>query len=259
MRMVLFGLLLAALAVPVVYAQDAGDMVADIDRAYRQLKYEEAEALAVRALGRYPDFTIQELSDIHVYLALIAYSRGDIDQAGSHFMSALQLSPDLRLDPVLVPPKIQEFVEDLRRDAVAGEVDAYGPAVRYVLIRDPRVDAALRSALIPGWGQLHKGHTVKGLAFAGAFVTAASAAVLAQSRRVDARRRYDSAPTRQSAEGHYDTYADWGRTRNVFVAASALIWGVGYVDALLTPPARMPSSSFSIQASPNLISFRIRL
>lgn len=239
-------------------AQDPAAVVAQIEEAYRQLDYEEAELIAIEALARYSDFTVEQLTEIHIFMALVAYNRGELARSRRQFLAALQLTPDLELDPVFVPPKIQEFVQEIRTDVTtASEVTQ--PAARYLLIRDPRADAALRSMLMPGWGQFYKGHSVKGYVFAGLFGVSSAAAVFAHVRRAEARGAYEDGGNLQKQDS-YDAYRDWNQTRNGFLATAALVWAVSYVDALLTAPARTSfgSISMSARAAPTSLSVRVR-
>lgn len=240
-------------------AQDPADVVERIEEAYGLLDYEGAELIAVEALSSYTDYTVEQLTEIHIFMALVAYNRGELVRSRRQFLSALHLAPDLQLDPVYVPPKIQEFVEEIRVDlATASGVTQ--PAARYLLIRDPRTDGALRSMLMPGWGQFYKGHTVKGYAFAGFFGVSAAAAAFAHVRRAEARWAYEDAAGSPGGQDAYDTYRDWSQTRNGFLAAAAFVWAFSYVDALLTSPARTSfgSISMSAQAAPASVAVRVR-
>lgn len=251
-------LLLAAwgpTALPNVHAQSAETpAVEEIREAYRRLEYGSAESMARSAMQNYPQYTLSELTDIHTFLALIAYNRGERLEARRQFLSALQLSPEMELDPVLVPPKIQTYFEELkaeREPAEAGEAP-----VRYVLLRDPRPDAALRSMVVPGWGQLYKGQRTKGIVFSGLFAAAAGGALVAHVRMRDAFSAYDGARTPSEAEELYEPYNRWYRVRNGFVQGGALIWLASYVDALLTrgPPA---TRELSLRAQPGRVSLRL--
>lgn len=254
MRIRFLAVILCLTAVPELGAQPAGEDVLDgIEEAYLQLRYEEAAELAAKALENYDDFTIGQLADVHTFLALIAYNRGELGEARRQFLSALQLMPDLELDPVLVPPRIQRYFDDIRSDAAAEDAEASDGAVRYVLVRDARPDAAFRSMLVPGWGQLYKGQRRKAYAFSGLFVGAAGGALLAHRRRARAEQRYEAAATVEEASERYEAYNAWHRSRNAFVQAAIVVWAVSYVDALLV----RPSTSFSIQAAPHTVSMRI--
>lgn len=277
MRIGFLALLLCALTAPYGMAQSPNtDILGAIEESYRQLRYEEAEQTARSALDNYGEFTVEQLAEIHTFLALIAYNRGELGEARLQFLSALQLRPSLELDGVLVPPKIQSFFADIRSEAASDSYETSQAATRYVLVRDARPEAALRSMLVPGWGQLYKGHDVKAYAFVGLFGAAVGGAVLAHARRADAQQRYEAASTIDEADGRYDTYNAWHRARNGLIQGAAVVWAVSYVDALLSGSSRTASqpvsghaapsgisphaahSSISLRAAPSSISLRVR-
>lgn len=259
MRKLILALLLSLLAAPCVSAQSAdADVVADVEEAYRQLQFEEAERTARRALENYGDLTVEELTEIHTFLALIAYNRGDLGEARRQFLLALQLTADMELDPVLVPPKIQTYFADVRAEAAADSPALTQAPTRYVLVRDPRPDAAVRSMLWPGWGQLYKGHTTKGYAFAGLFTAVAGGAVLAHIRRSAAENQYGTASTIDEASERYDAYNAWHRARNGFIQGAALVWAASYIDALLTGASPRQFETVAFNASPSSVSVRLR-
>lgn len=240
-------------------AQSPRDDVVDaIEEAYRQLEYDEAASLARRALDNYSNFTVDQLTEIHTFLALIAYNRSNLREARRQFLSALQLTADLQLDPVLVPPSAQAYFEEVRTEAAVTATDTAEAPARYVLVRDPRPDAALRSMIVPGWGQLYKGQTAKAYTFAGLFAAAAGGAVLAHTRRTDAKERYEVASTVEEAERRYETYNGWHRARNGLVQGAVLVWAVSYVDALLAGPAPGTIRSLHVGGSPSSVYLRVR-
>lgn len=259
MQKAILALLFCFLAVPYATAQSGdADVVAELEEAYRQLDYELAASMAQGALENYGDYTVEELAQIHTFLALIAYNRGDLRDARRQFISALQLAPELELNPVLVAPRIQTYFEDVRLEAASDDSQVSPAAPRYVLVRDPRSDAALRSMLVPGWGQLYKGHTAKAYAIAGLFAATAGGAVLAHARRSEAKDLYDAASTIQEASDRFETYNTWHRARNGLVQGAVLVWAVSYVDALLTGTSRMPSESLALHVAPSTFSLRVR-
>lgn len=235
------------------------DIVDEIERSYRQLEFQEAERLAERVLANYGAYTAGELTSVHTILALIAYNRNELDEARRQFTYALQLSPQLKLDPVLVPPKINEYFEQLK--AELNPEEAGYPEIRYVLVRDQRLGAAMRSLVLPGWGQFYKGETVRGAVVFGAFGIAAGGFVLSQLKQNRAKDRYEDAiatlPAGELASLS-DDYDRWRRARNAFGVGAGLIWLVGYVDALVTGEPQFHANGYSLYAEPSRVGLRLR-
>lgn len=252
----LFGL---ALAVPAAAQTGGAELVAEIQEAYRQFDYEEADRKGREALRRYSDFTIEQLTDIHTLLGLVAYNRGDLSETRRQFISALQLTPDLALDPLLISPKIVEFFDEIKSDLVASDASLEGAPVRYVLMRDPRPDAAVRSMIVPGWGQFYKGHTTKGWIVSALFGASAAAAIGAHIRRGNLKAAYENEADPDLVEGRYDTFNRWHKMNQGLIQGAAIVWWAGYVDALLTDASfRGDQRRLTLHASPRSLSMAVR-
>lgn len=231
----------------------------EIEAAYRQIEYERAERLAREALENYAQFTVAELANVHSILALIAYNRGQQEEARRQFLSALQLAPSMELDPALVPPKIVTYFEDLKAELAAGSAFPTEAGLRYVLVRDPRVDAALRSMVVPGWGQFYKGQDRRAGLYAGLFGLTAGGALFFHFRMNAAHDRYMDAATAAEAERLYDPYNRRYRTRNALVQGAVVVWLASYVDALLTRAPTLEAGSLQLSASPAGFSMKVAL
>ena len=231
----LLALLFAVTSVTSASAQPSQSaIIEEIRRAYIDLDYDGAERRARAALENLGEFTVDQLADIHSFVGLIAYNRSDFEEARRQFISALQLAPTMELDPLLVPPKILTYFEDLRTELQSGSIES--GITRYVLVRDVRPDAAARSMILPGWGQLYKGHRMKAVVLGSTFSLAAGGAVLAHAKRSDARKEYEAATREEDAELLYPRYNRWHKARSAFVQAAGVIWLASYIDALLTDP-----------------------
>ncbi|MEX0747105.1 MAG: DUF5683 domain-containing protein [Rhodothermales bacterium] len=217
------------------------EVLEEIQQAYRDLDYDTADRKAREALDQYGDFTVGQLTDLHTILGLIAYNRSDFLEARRQFISAIQLTPDLELDPLLVPPKILTYFDSVKDELQTGGIETAPAASRYVFVRDPRPDAAVRSMLLPGWGQLYKGHKLKAWALSGAWVATVAGALWSHRMRTIAREDYREAENQDDIEILYDRYNRWHKTRNALAQGAVVVWIVGYVDALLTDAANSAS------------------
>lgn len=251
-------ILLLAAASPAAGQSGSAVLVAEIRDAYRDFDYDEATAKGRDVLRRYSEFTVEQLTEVHTVLGLVAYDQGDLGESRRQFISALQLTPDLELDPLIISPKIIEFVGTIRDELSLSEAADEDAAPRYVVLRDRRTDAALRSMLWPGWGQFYKGHSTKGWIISASFGATALGAVGAHLKRRDAEQAYDSAGP-SVVQDRYDTFNRWHKTRNALIQGAALVWAVGYVDALLTDATARPDQRLvSISASPSTVTVAVR-
>ena len=226
---------LPALCVAPAWSQvDATPRLDAIWEAYQALDYARAQQLAQAALDAYD--APEDLAQVHVVLGLIAFSQNDQVVATRQFTDALVLDPTVALDPLLASPKTLDFFEDIRTGlAQANRDETLEPeaAPRYVLVRDRRAEAALRSMVVPGWGQLYKGQRTKGRVLVGLWVGAVAGTVTTHILRQQSRDTYLDATDQQEILDRYDTFNQWHKTRNALVLGTAAVWVYSYLDALI--------------------------
>lgn len=223
-----------------MFAQvSAAEVIEEISSAYERVDFEVAERRIKGALDRYEDFSPNELAQIYVFSALINYAKDDPSTAESQLAYAFQLNPGLELDPIISPPGFVEIGDRLKRAIQeSGEAATDQPEVRYLVLSDPRPGAAMRSMILPGWGQLYKGDKTKGYRVLGAWTLTAGSTLAAHIIRNNAENNYLDAISSEEAISLYDDFNRWHQIRNNLFLASAGIWVYSYLDALIyqTPP-----------------------
>ncbi|MFQ5568663.1 MAG: hypothetical protein ACE5G0_03250 [Rhodothermales bacterium] len=241
MRVLIVNAVLLGVAVPVWSQSAPVPRVEDIWRAYQQLDYTAAADSAQAALEAFERYTPQELADVHTILGLLAFSQNP-SETRYQFTQALNLNPRLALDSLMVSPKILTFFEQVKSELAQARPDenTTPSAVRYVIVEDRRVEAALRSMVLPGWGQLHKGERTKGRILLGVWGAAAGGLVTTHLLRRQAENRYRAADTPADALARYGPFDRWHKARNAFLLGAAGVWIYSYVDALIagTPSER---------------------
>ncbi len=201
--------------------------------AYQALDYEKAQALAQTALAAFE--APEDLAQVHVVLGLIAFSQNDQRTATRQFTDALVLDPAVELDALLVSPKAMDFFNDIRTGlAQAGRAESLPAetAPRYILVQDRRAEAALRSMVLPGWGQLYKGQRAKGRLLIGVWGVAVAGTVTSHILRQQSFDTYIEAGP-EDVEQRYDTFNRWHKTRNTLVLGAIAVWVYSYLDALI--------------------------
>lgn len=258
-------LLVLFLAAHGVAAQPTPDLLQAIREATVRLDYATAEARAREALTHYDALTPDQLVEVHTTLGVLLAARAADVEARQQFAAALSLDPARTLDPVLVSPKTVELFEAVRAEMALGAASpaappGAGPTVRYIVLADPRPGAALRSAVLPGWGQIHRGDRRRGWAFAAGVGLAASGALAAHVAYAQARQDYGAAATPSDIDAAYDRANRLYRLRNGLAAGAALGWAASVAEALLSGGPRAPGgASPAASVAPSGLSLRIRL
>jgi len=227
---------------------NAADRAKEIQRALQRADYQFASALADSAIANFKQFSPTQLAEIHALRALVALEQNQSAIVEAHFLMALQLAPELQLDPIFFSPAVQARFEQLRAQLPKAETPQR-VETRYVIVPDPRIKAAGKSLLLPGWGQRAKGHRTRGLLFTSAAATFAAATLTTHFLRASAEDNYRKANSQNVAQ-RYDTFNRYHLLRNNFALGLGLIWSANALEALLSPAHTAPVSIGII--SPNL-------
>ena len=242
-------LMLAAAAAP-ARAQAPTDPVAPLRQAYEALDFAAARARGQALLGDPAGLSPSHLVETHTLLALVAFAQADTATTRLHFQAALSLDPRLRLDPVLVAPNALAFFEAVRAASAGPPPAAGAAALRYVLVQDRRPAAALRSMLLPGWGQLYAGRRGRAAAFGGAFALTAGGAAAAHLRYDRLYARYEAADDPDAVGAAYDRANRWLHARNNLLVGAGVVWAAAYVEALVAGGASAPGAGRRLTWSP---------
>ncbi len=213
-------------------AQDARPAPADVRRLYEKLEFDAALATAEDVLSQVEAYTLQDIAGVHTIAALILMSRNEQDEARTHFESALSADPALTLDPLLASPKVVAFFNQIKQETSPAPVDA-GAATRYVKVYDQRPSAAMRSMLLPGWGQMYKGHRTRGAVMMAAWAVTTAGSITAHFVRANREDRYVRESDPLLVPERFADFDRWHKARNNLALAAAATWIVSYVDALL--------------------------
>lgn len=216
-----------------VRAQDELPSASSVRQAYEGLDFDRAMTLAERVIASAEDYAGEDLVEVHTIAALVLMSRNEVSRARSHFASALSINPDLTLDPLLASPKVVEVFQEVKRATSASNVSSADPSVRYVRVFDPRPAAAVRSMLVPGWGQMYKGQQRRGLVLMSVWGATTAGTIAAHVIRNSREDSYLSETEAGRIQDRFDSFNRWHKIRNSIALAALTTWIVSYVDALL--------------------------
>ncbi len=220
-------------------------LLKEIQKAYNELDYTEAEIKARSALESYQDFTSSQLTEVHKILGLVYYSQNRPTESRRQFEVALSLNPELKLDPLFVSPKILEFYDQIKAEWQLSKQQNSDiqNQVRYVLVNDPRPAAALRSMILPGWGQVYKGEKRKGLILSGLWGLGIAGSMITHFAGQDAEDKYLAETNPAQIGSRFNRFNKFHKLRNNLLLFSAGVWLFSYVDTILkNKPARFEPS-----------------
>jgi len=247
-------LLLLLLSSQRAWGQVTPDTVVSlVVRLYDDGFYERAELEARRALSADAALLSSTRTELEKYLAFTLVAEGRNQEAKQHFIQALNLTPDLILDPILVSPKIIAVFEEAKSE--------FKERQKKQIVPTSAVSSSVswRVLVYPGWEQYYQGRVTKGVTLAALETALISATVVLDFKRASARDAYLNAIEPADIESKYTTYNSL-RKAEIYIAAVAIfIWIYSELDAFLhLPPSLDPPGAVSYQTgfAPIGIQFR---
>ena len=241
MKFVLSAFITLALLLGICYGQD--ELNPEVERLIEEFdrgNIESAEILALKALQKGDFFTLKELETIHLYLGYCYIATGERESARRQFYQALEINPNLKLDPLYISPKILAVFNEAReefRNAVS-TVQSHKDNNLAKL----NISASWRSLILPGWGQIYKGERKKGYILIGIDFTLLSTLAVLQWKYQNSREKYLDAETSQDIADKYDTYNLYYKARNIAALVSIGLYTYSYLDCMYGKPSAQKAS-----------------
>lgn len=94
-----------------------------------------------------------------------------------------------------------------------------------------------RSMIIPGWGQIYKGSTLKGCSILGATALCAVGITVAENQRADYVKKIKHTHDSSLIKSYRTKRDHWATGRNVCIGACAALYVYNLIDALVAPGA----------------------
>jgi len=260
-RTCVFGFLGIVFFLPVLHAQSvSSNRAAEIKRALQRADLQTAAELADSAIAHFREYPPAELAEIHSFRALVFFEQGNSERAEEHLALALQLDPDLQLDPIFFSPQMQQRLEELRPKIVTLN-PAAAPTTRYIVVADPRIAATWRSLLLPGWGQRFKRQETKGRIFFIAAAALAGATLTGHILRGRAEKKYLHAGE-NDVTARYDIFNRYHQLRNNLALSLGVVWSAAVLDAFIVrvePASRRIGAAFPPASIMGTVGFAVQI
>lgn len=226
------------------YSQTIHKDILQIRLAFQQLDYQTAKSSAEKVLQAWQQYNVTELIEVHKILGVIAYSEGNLIEAQTQFEHALSLDETSELDSVLISPKIISFFNKTKASFKNQTPISAATQFRYILLPDHRVNAVLRSLVLPGWGQIYKGQKKKGkilLATSGICICTWGTFYILQKK---AHNKYLDASKPVEIEERYQEYNRLYKSQRICAYITGALWLYSIADVLITQPTPQNNISF---------------
>ncbi|MCB0281347.1 MAG: hypothetical protein KDF60_02105 [Calditrichaeota bacterium] len=231
----IFGILLIiGFVAPLIAQQTESYNIFQLRFLYNEVKFTEVIAKGHILLKNPEKLSQENLVEIHKYLALSFYNLNQQDSSRSQFYSILTLQPKYEPDPVHTSPKILSFFNDIK-SAFRQDIEKKTavPFRQYVFVEDIRGQAAARSFLFPGWGQLYKSQDTKAYILGGAFLATSLTTIITYQLEKDLKTKYRKETNPLEVSDKYNDYNTMSKTRRFFMYSAFTIWGLSLADAMI--------------------------
>jgi hypothetical protein len=233
----------------------ADSTVSSVIRLYNDGIYERAELEARRALSADTALPPHARTELEKYLAFSLVAEGRNQEGKQHFIEALDVTPDLTLDPILVSPKLIAVFNEAKSEF--RELQKNQPAAT----SSPTTGVSWRVLVYPGWEQYNQGRTTKGIGIAVLETALIAATIVLEANRASARNSYLSAVEASDIASKYNTYNNV-RKAEIYVASAAIfVWVYAELDAFLHLPPSFEPPRLVVNPSdyrPSGVQFRFR-
>ncbi len=233
-RILLIALFLAAPAGETLSQENPSAQVASGVQLYKAGEYQRS---------------LEEKVEAYKYSAFDQIALGSTVAAKESFRQALLLAPNLTLDPTYVSPKIIAIFEEVKA--------SLRPVQRPGAKPSSRMGFAVRSLIIPSWGQFAANRKVAGFVFLGGTALALGNVARTQTNFETAKDKYFKAGPGSDFDGLFSKYDKATSNRNTAVYLLGTIYLANVVDAFLAKPpeprhaGRPERPSFGLRSTPS--------
>ena len=181
--------------------------------------------------------------EAYKYLAFSYVAFGNQTKAKAQFKKALQLNPDLELDPATVSPKIIKVFEEAKAEMVTAPPEPPVEPTPVERAEPSNFDATIRSCCVGGWGQMYRGETSKGRKMMIAWGTTLGATLI--SWIITSNREDEYLSLRYQDEPYQDAYDKYKLWYNISWVSTGIFLGI-HAFNLYDVIFRRPSTSTSM-------------
>jgi hypothetical protein len=234
-----------------------------IKQEYEAFEYERVIQLSDVLIrqGGIPDSLLIE---VHLMRAVSFYTIPNEGAAQNSFREILKINKNYQPDPSKISPKLISIFNDVKveylRNLKPDETPIDSTQQSRKTFSTLQIKSSmLKNVILPGWGQLAEGNTLKGI-----ILTSASAINLASLIYfvIDTNRKetdYLKETNKVSIREKYDLFNKSYKIRNTLIATYIIIWLYSQLDLFLMDGNGASSSNFELPVSMNNLSWEFSL
>lgn len=226
-----------------IFAQDSLS-ISTVDSLFKNFSYENVIDYSGLLLNR-GELTNTEKIELYTMSGISYYTLDKEDSARISFIEILKLDSEFELNPVKVSPKIIAFFSEIKRDY--SEIIDWAKSERNskdtLYIKDNQlkpdklngiyINSTARSVIVPGWGHLYIGKTLKGVILTTASTSLLGGMIYYIIKAKDDEIDYLNETDFKLISEKYDAYNESYKIRNYLIAGYVAVWLFTQIDLLL--------------------------
>jgi len=222
-------------------AQEQSVSLEQIRDAYEQLQYEKTVTLGEQYLASNPRMGEEPVLEVLQYIAFSQVALGKDEAAKRSLRSILITDPTFELNENLASPKVTRLFTELKSER---ELSSLQPSSEpsYVILRDVKTTATLRSVIFPGSGQTYLDQN-RGYVYNGIAAISLGVFVYSSIRLPGAHKDYLQASDPKTIANKYDIYNQLYQYRNNSLLLYLSTWTLSLADVLVFGPSTQPHIS----------------
>ena len=209
------------------------DAVRQVLSLYVDGRLKDAEFAALRALQNPEDLAQVDRAELHRVLGFVYVAQGNNEKAKKQFLNWLEQDPLAELDPLYISPKIRNVFNRAREEFILRQTEEPPPDYKKMNLK---IEAAQRSLIFPGLGQIYRGQQVKGFSLLASEIVVLGSLAYFQVNYERSRDDYLNETDPARMQNLYDDYNLYYRARTVSIALAFGIYVYSILDALYFPP-----------------------
>lgn len=203
-----------------------------LDSLYRSRSYEVLENYVLRSLLNADTLSVFNKAALHKYLGIVYILQGRKQEGKQAFIRWLMIDRNGYIDNYRFPPEVVEVFKEAKSES-DNRIEEY--PVLALQQWKPTLSGTLKSLCVPGWGQIEKGNTSKGvLIFAAQALTSAGWLVAENNFDIANKTYYRETDPGQFDE-KYDRVNSWYKAKGTFLIASIGVYVFAQTDFLFFP------------------------
>ena len=221
------------ISAPVFANESKSPIASQLDSLYETRSYDELEKFALRTLIFADSMKISDRALLHKYLGLFYIIKEREVEGKRQFKQWLHLDSAGYVDRFNYPPMIVRVYKEVKSEI---ELDANLNQSPTDTKWKPDASGMIKSALVPGWGQLIQHKNRKALTFFGAQVFTSAGWIISNHNLVIANTNYQRETDAGKFDELYDRTNNWNYTRWVFAMSSIAVYVLSQTDFYLIQP-----------------------